>query len=141
MEMNKKWTRWLILILSVSVFTNILLIGVFMGQFLRGMPFPPPPMSQDERRMLFTGHEFKRIDGKIRNEGKKVEEALLKEPYDKRAVLDALAKFDKQMEEMRDMLHQRIADEAAKLPPNERLKLLPGRRHQPGREGFAGRRQ
>jgi len=133
MEINKNWSHKIIMLLSVSIIANIFLIGILIGQHLRRMPFPPPHHG-DPR--LFVGEEFKKIDEKIRSNEKQIEAALLKEPYDKQAVLNALEKFDEQMKEVRNVLHQRIADEAAKLPPTERLKLLPGRRGHPMRDDF-----
>ena len=130
MEMSKDWTKRIIAILSVSVIANVLFIGILIGHGLRGgMPFPPRHHGGEGR--LFAKEDFRKIDNKIKENEKGVEEALLKEPYDKKAVLMALEKFDEQMRAMRSEFHQKIADEAAKLPPNERLRLLPGRGPRP----------
>ncbi len=129
MEINKSWTRSVLILLSVSVVANIFLVGILVGQRLRELPFPP---RHGEAHRLFMGDEFKKIDEKIIKNQKQVEAVLLKEPYDKQAVLNALDNFDEQMKELKKLFHQRIADEAAKLPPEERLRLLPGRRA-PGR--------
>jgi len=124
METSKRKFKKVAIGLSISIVLNLLFIGIFVGQ----------QMHMGHNRFMQKA-EIEAFHQKIEQSEKMVEAAMLKDPYDKQAVLDALNAFDMQTQEIRTAFHKKIADEAASLPPQERLKLIPWRfRHQ----GFFG---
>lgn len=109
---------------GISFLINIFLLGLIVGNglkkdFPRNMHFPTPPEFDHSSSLNQT----------LKDVEKNIEMTLLKEPYNKQEVIAALNKFDAVMAEFRKNIHERIADDAEKLPPKERLKLLPRRRH------------
>jgi hypothetical protein len=135
MEMNKRNSKKVIIGLWISVVLNMLFVGVFIGQRLHMVHFISSHKNVYNR--LMQKDEIEAFHKKMEQSEKEIEKAMLKEPYDKQAVLDALKAFDAQTQEIRTAFHAKIAEEAANLPPEERLKLIPGKfKH----KGFMGSR-
>lgn len=123
MKINELISKKIYLFSGISFLINIFLLGIILGHgfkkdFSKNMPFPPHPE--------FENNSF---NNTIKEAENRIESALLKEPYSKQEVLDALNKFDTVMSDLRKNIHERIASEAEKLPPKDRLKLLPRKRH------------
>lgn len=123
MEVNKRNFRKVVIGLWASIILNLLFVGVFAGRQLHRAHLMS--LHKNVYNRLMQKEEIDAYHEKRQQSEQRIEQAMLKEPYDKQAVLDALNSFDVQMQELRSTFHKRIADEAATLPPEERLKLIP----------------
>jgi hypothetical protein len=126
METSKTLTKKIIMALGISVLINMLLLGIFIGQSIRHFPphFPPPP-HHGENEMFLSREEMQKNDELLRLAEKQIESSLLKEPYNEQAVLGSLDNFNAQMQSLIHIMNKRLAERAAKLPPQERLRFLP----------------
>jgi len=136
-------------VLIISAMLNVLFVGIFIGcTFKRIKRHRRMPMSgmhrmnegrpchKDIERQQQNSRKhdqkpesrFKKTmqeNPNIRKAHKKLEEALLKEPYNKKGILEAFANLDKEMDKSRKEMHEFIANKAKDLSPEERLNLIP----------------
>lgn len=123
-------------ILIISLIANALLLGLILGKGFgcdmdcRGncMRDKMPFCQKDDCK----SHDFMKRhkkDPEMREAHENVKKAMLAEPYDKQAVLKAFEELDNKMQVVKKEFYTKIADEAEKLEPEERLKLLPSKKH------------
>lgn len=134
MKNNKK----LMIVLAVSLGVNILFTGIFLGkesskhrrhEYSRefNMKHYNKKECRGYRNKMDNKHKFSSQEDReaMHNAKKDLEKALLTEPYNKQAVLNAFEKVSEQMEKGRIQMHEKIANKAENLSPSERLELLP----------------
>lgn len=99
--------------LMISVVFNVLLLGIVVGHLL---------YFTNKDKIIITAPS--EIPLEIKTAKDDVIKALQKDPYNKDEVLQAFSKLRTMTNEKQERLHNKIADDASKLPPKERHKLL-----------------
>ena len=130
--------KWLVGALAVSIIVNLLLAGFVLGRMsgesgFKGGIGPGPVLPQlrfleaDRRREVTEGlqsrRELRPILRELHRSQKQIRAAFLAEPFDEKALSEALADFRGRLDESQAMSHDKLVAVAARLTPDERRRL------------------
>jgi uncharacterized membrane protein len=135
--MNK--TRWLILLLVVSVGVNLLGVGLIAGRLMSDRPERPiPPMSlgwilraldEDSRKQLrpqFEAHtrEVRPLLRKMRQAQRDFNDQLLMEQPDSAAMQSSLQQLRRSSDEYQTEMHAMMVEIIARLDADQRARIV-----------------